>query len=120
VHASLLDGGDSKELNVFIKLLLISYRYSGVFSLALDDEDLLGRLQQASNRYGTKVQDSKAEEGRTERNKALDEETPLISALRHDEEFWSLMATPPNLSGVAKTVARLRNWFRASVQAPGA
>jgi hypothetical protein len=119
VHAALLDGGDSKSLNVFIKLLIISYRYSGVFSLALDDEDLLGRLQEASNHYRAKVQDSKAEEGRVERNKKLDEETPLISALRNDEEFWALMATDPRLTDAVPTVAQLRNWFRAGVKAAG-
>ena len=113
VHGSLLTGGDAKELNVFIKLLLISYRYSGVFSLVLDDPDLLKRLQVASNVYRNKVEAGEAGAGRTERNSALDEEAPLISALRHDEEFWTLMATPPNLSNSAELVRQLRNWFRA-------
>ena len=114
VHPSLLKNGDPKELNIFIKLLLLSYRYSEVFSRALDDPDLLGRLQSAGTLFVNKVQANQAEEGRKERNKLLDQESAFISALRHDEEFWGLMATPPNLFQAANTVTQLRNWFRSS------
>jgi hypothetical protein len=114
VHKGLLENGDPKELNIFIKLLLLSYRYSEVFSRALDDPDLLGRLQSASTLFRNKVQANQAEEGRKERNKMLEQETAFISGLRHDEEFWALMATPPNLFQAANTVTQLRNWFRSS------
>ena len=117
VQGSLVKGGDPKELNVFIKLMLLSYRYSEVFSRALDDPGLLGRLQEASTLYRNKVQAQKAEEGRAERKKMLDQETPFISALSHDEEFWALMATAPSLTNAANTVNQLRNWFRSGVVA---
>jgi len=113
VHKDLLKDGDPKELNIFIKLLLLSYRYSEVFSRALDDPDLLGRLQSASTLFRNKVQANQAEQGRNDRNKMLDQETSFISTLKHDEEFWALMATPPNLSNAANTVSQMRNWFRS-------
>ena len=46
-----LRGEKSEQLARLLKLLLISYRYSGVFSVAQADWALIARLQEASNRF---------------------------------------------------------------------
>jgi hypothetical protein len=113
VDACLLPGGDPDHVLYFLKLLLIAYRYSGVFALAQEDDKLLGRLQQVSNTYEQAVaQNTPPAQARTARSKALEGELLLVQGLHDREEFWRLIREKPNLLQDKELVARLQNWFR--------
>ena len=103
--------GDGIKFQCFLKLLLVAYRFSGVFRASLDDAELLVRLQRANNEYQLGVGNS-AVEARHNRAKALETELPLIRALDRKEEFWTLMKQPPDLNQQKNDVHELQNWFR--------
>lgn len=100
-----------RKLDIFLKLLLISYRYSGLFAAILDDPRLLERLQRMSNIFESeKSQDFEAARGR--RAQTLLDELPAVQALSHVEGFWRLMAERPSLSDDWRMTEALLNWFR--------
>jgi hypothetical protein len=109
VDPCLLSGGDPASFLYFLKLMLIAYRHSGVFALALEDEELLNRLQSVSNA----TKETKDEwTSRRKREEELNGEVILVRRLHETEEFWRLMRQPPNLLDERALVSRLRNWFR--------
>lgn len=95
--------GDADVLSRFIKLLLISYRYSGLFALTAEDTRLLGRLEEVRNGTGT---DRKARAGR------LLHESALVRGLAGDEQFWELMAAAPQFRADEPGTQHLMRWFR--------
>jgi hypothetical protein len=99
------------RFNYFLKLALLAYKYSGLFSLALKDPKLLQRLQRLSNQYslGAKQDPAKA---RVERNEALANEPALLFGLKTEEEFWELMAASPSVLDDFKLTRQLLSWFR--------
>jgi hypothetical protein len=107
----LISDHDADALNYFIKLLLISYRYSGLFSLALEDSTLFQRLQTISNTYQAQ-KDKSLTTARVERKEALLAENSLIANLQLEESFWQLMAEKPNFTQNPGILAQLQNWFR--------
>jgi hypothetical protein len=111
VDPCLLPGGDPDAFHCFLKLLLIAYRHSGVFALALEDEGLLSRLQGVSNAHPPGV-GAKAIEVRRDREQALKGELLLVQRLHESEEFWRLMREPPKFTDVKDLVVSLQNWFR--------
>ena len=117
-----LTAGESKDaeqqMAVFLKLLMLSYRYSGVMAHALDDPLLLGRLQRASNKYVNDVATagSATSEILKVRGESLNPEIPLISALHGQEGFWRLMRAGPNLADGGALQGELLGWFRAQTK----
>jgi hypothetical protein len=105
----------SKEQSImfdfFLKLLLISYRYSSLFALLYEDVGLLERLQKICNSFETEKEEN-YKTARYQRNKAIQEEVAIVQQIKNDETFWKLMAEIPNLGDNFKAVKKLLKWFR--------
>jgi DNA polymerase III delta prime subunit len=116
VQECLVSNNKPRQFDVFLKLLIIAYRYSGIFTLAVEDKELLRRLQEVSNKYGAAIKAKGLTAARTERNGALAEEPPLVLTLRDTEEFWRLLGpeVPPSLLENYQFVTGLLTWFRQS------
>lgn len=99
------------RFNYFLKLALLAYKYSGLFSLALKDPSLLQRLQRLSNEYGGTVKQDPAK-ARSVRNEALANEPALLFGLKTEEEFWQLMAASPSVLDDFDLTTQLLSWFR--------
>ena len=109
----LINPQQDEDFDVFLKLLLISYRYSGIFAHANEDENLLTQLQSISNWYRNKAQDkNKKNEARKGRDDRLSDELPMISTMKHNEEFWDLIASGPDFTTHANILQELQHWFR--------
>jgi hypothetical protein len=104
------------NLDLFVKLMLISYRFSAIFSAAREDAALLVRLQTCHNRY---LGIENRQEGRNERETLLATELPLVRGLGAKEEFWRIMAIAPQLNDHEDTVKEMMNWFRYRKPAGG-
>jgi hypothetical protein len=100
------------SLDLFLKLLLISYRYSGIFSMVRENPDLLIGLQKIANVYSGNKDKQAA---RKARNDLLDKESPLMAKLAEKEDFWTVMALPPQLNDDEKAMGNMLNWFRYRV-----
>jgi hypothetical protein len=103
VPGGLLDGGDRDVLARFIKLMLISYRYSGVFALSFDDQELLVLLQSVANQS---INNPSVRKG------ALQHFPVVVRTLEADEGFWRLMRAQPEFEEHDATVSTLLRWFR--------
>ena len=114
-HSSLV--GDPREFELFLKLHLIAYRYSGVFSVILADAPLLYRLQELSINYQKDLEAGRGATAREARNRAVSSENPLTWSLTSAEDFWRIMAIAPAIPGDAGTVARVQHWFRCRQRA---
>jgi KAP family P-loop domain len=101
VPAGLLGGGDPTRLSHYLKLLLISYRFSGVFALATEDEDIFLRLQGIANATST---------ARQQRQTRLATEPFAARALENEEEFWALLRSDPQFQSGG--LGDLLRWFR--------
>jgi hypothetical protein len=100
---------EERHSDLFLKLLLISYRYSGIFSMARDDWTLLIWLQKIANVYEESADKLAA---RKTRKEVLDVESPLVAKLAGKEDFWTVMALPPQLNDDEEAVRNMLNWFR--------
>jgi hypothetical protein len=108
-----LTNPQDKGFDVFLKLMLISYRYSGVFALANEDDGLLVKLQAITNWYKNTSQDeNKRNEARKGRDDRLSDELPLVSTMKHNEEFWELIAGGPDFTAHTDSLHDLQHWFR--------
>jgi hypothetical protein len=107
--------GDVKDdgLAVMLKLILISYRYPGIFQTALGDPDLLLRLQRIANNpksgSGADLSDKAARRARLEA-----EEDSVILASSTEDDFWTLMKCSPDFTANAGEAKRLMSWFRSA------
>lgn len=101
VPAGLLDGGDPTQLSHYLKLMMISYRFSGVFALAAEDQDIFWRLQGTAN--ATK-------NARGERKSRLETEPFAARALESEVEFWALLQSEPQFQSGG--LGDLLRWFR--------
>jgi DNA polymerase III delta prime subunit len=101
---------DPKNLDLFLKLVLISYRYSGIFSMSRENPALLVRLQEISNLSESKGDES--QDARRERQKELEKESTLVAWLAEKDDFWRAMALPPQLNNDPKMLDHMLNWFR--------
>lgn len=104
----LLDGDHPGVLSLFVKLLVISYRYSALFALTVEDEEVLVRIERVANKNQ-----------RSERESDLRTESPPVRALAADEQFWELMRSQPQFRQVDDTTRALMRWFRQEVGATG-
>lgn len=95
---------------LFLKLLLISYRYSGVFAMAREDDQLLIGLQEISNVYVDDRDD--LEKARDVRRKSVEVNWVLASRLVDREDFWKLMALKPQLNDDPAALSGMMQWFR--------
>lgn len=103
--ASLWSDPPSSSRTLYLKLLLLAYRYSGIFGAAMDDPDLLSRLQKASNTYESERNRANGDldAARRARGKALEAERTVVQQLALEEMFWKLLSGRPDLnSGDAK------------------
>lgn len=110
--------GAPLRFKYFLKLTLISYKYSGIFSLALKDPGLLQRLQVLSNQYRNAMKQDPAK-ARTARNEALVNEPALLLGLKTEEEFWQLMAESPSVMDDFDLTTQLLSWFRRTAPLKG-
>ena len=110
VPGGLLDEGHRDVLARFIKLMLISYRYSGVFALAFDDQELLVLLQSVANQS---INNPSVRKG------ALQHFPAVVRTLEADEGFWRLMRARPEFEEHDATVSTLLRWFRHDAGASG-
>lgn len=111
LHEWLSTNSEPRKFDVFLKLLLVAYRYSGVFSVALEDSRLLERLQTISNVYAQNALKD-LEKARRDRAVQLANELPVVISLQNEEDFWYLMAEKPRLNDYPDLLLELRNWFR--------
>lgn len=100
-----------QRFKYFLKLALLSYKYSGLFSLVLKDPEVLRRLQRLSAEFRNSAV-SDPGKARSVRNQALDTESALMAGLKTEEEFWSLMATSPGFLEDESLTKQLLSWFR--------
>jgi hypothetical protein len=100
------------DFSLFLKVQLVAYRYSGVFSVVLSDPPLLRRLLDINAEYQRDVQAGDAIAARESRNNKVRTENPLISPLQTAEDFWRLMALDPPIPDEPQTVAKIQSWFR--------
>ena len=112
VHEWLVTNSQPRFFDFFLKLLLIAYRHSGVFTIVLEDPELLERLQRVSNSFEQLRKDDGPDTARKKRKDALSGELPIVQALQSDEEFWRLMAEKPSMLGDPSIIPQLRSWFR--------
>ena len=111
-NKSIVPPEDSPSFAFFLKLLLISYRNSGVFSAFLEDPELVKRLQKTANAYAAELKKDEAE-ARKIRRDLLESESAGIRGLAVQEEFWRLMSLPPNLLDERELVESFLHWFRS-------
>jgi hypothetical protein len=95
--------GDRHEFSRYLKLLILSYRYSGVFALAFKDDDIFIRLQSTANFART---------DRDARYQRLRREVRAVQALESDEAFWALIGSNPQFTH--DNAADLLRWFRGT------
>ena len=107
----LVTGSEPRKFDVFLKLLLIAYRYSGIFSTAVEDPHLLERLQKISNVFESKKGED-MEKARSARNLSLTHELLIVQELGQMEGFWRLIAEQPSLMLDWQLTEGLLNWFR--------
>lgn len=100
-----------RDFDLFLKLQLISYRYSGVFSRIIQDDGMLARLQLISNEYQNTVKQN-AVEARTNRASKIQNESRLVWPLSEEEDFWMLMSLDPPIPNDKTAVAQATRWFR--------
>jgi len=101
----------ARRFDYFLKLALLQYKYSGLFSIAVRDPGVLNRLQQLSIGYEGEVGKDPAA-ARSNRNKSLDQEPALLWSLKTEEEFWLLMAESPSLLDDFPLTIQFLTWFR--------
>lgn len=111
VHPVLLTDSEPRKFDVYLKLLLIAYRYSGVYAASLEDPGLLERLQNTSNTFEADCK-SGTLEARNKRGETLLKEQPIVAALQEQEHFWRLFSKKPSLKDENQLVSELREWFR--------
>jgi hypothetical protein len=118
VPACLVDGTDAGDLGLYLKLLLLAYRQSGLIAMALEDPGLLERLQRLANAYeaGRRGDALKA---RQARNDGLNGEPTLVQGLADDEETWRLLVAGPSLLDRREDLMWLMTWFRQAPPAVG-
>lgn len=98
---------------MFLKLLLISYRHTGLFGAARENEEILLSLQQISNRFGADRGDlQKTNEARQTRRVQLERDWPGFESLSDREDLWTLMALDPQLNDDRELLRAMLNWFR--------
>ncbi|MGD0239103.1 MAG: P-loop NTPase fold protein [Streptosporangiaceae bacterium] len=102
IPAGLLGEADPRVRSRFLKLLLISYRFSGIFALAFEDQALLIRLQDIANATG---------QNREQRRQALITEPIVARTLEREEEFWRLLRISPQFR--TDDLSELLRWFRS-------
>lgn len=113
VHSVLLLDSEARKFDVYLKLLLIAYRYSGVYAASLEDPGLLERLQRVSNTFESDCQSMSGPlEARSARGITLAKEQSIVAALQEQEHFWRLFAQKPSLIDEKQLVGELREWFR--------
>lgn len=103
----------SADRALFLKLLLISYRYSGVFAMAREDERLLIALQEISNLFEANKSD--LNNARQARRKSMENDWPDVCRLTAREEFWTVMSLTPQLNNDPQALGRMMEWFRFRV-----
>ena len=107
-----LSGQDPAEFAILLKLMLISYRYPGIFQAALADPGLLIRLQRIANSSSTRPE-VEAAKMRTDRRDQVANEPMVVLAVGAEDEFWALIAHEPNLVSNQEAAHRLMTWFRS-------
>jgi hypothetical protein len=107
-----LCGQDAAQLELLLKLMLISYRYPGIFHAALADPGLLTRLQGIANLTTDKPR-AEAAQMRQDRRDKLATEPTVVLATGTEDEFWTLIAHEPNLVTNQAPAHRLMTWFRS-------
>jgi hypothetical protein len=101
VPLELVGEGSPESLSYYLKLLIISYRFSGVFALAYEDNGILTRLQAIAN----------ATKGKHDlRRERISTEPHAVQVLQHAEEFWEFMRYLPQFQD--QNVVELLRWFR--------
>jgi hypothetical protein len=120
IHEWLCTNSQPRQFDVFLKLLIIAYRYSGAFAVAVEDPGLLKRLQRVSNTYRqTVVQNPAQEDGAwQDRKNSLASELSVVATLQNEEAFWRLMGEAPRFTDHFELVLELRasaKWEVASV-----
>lgn len=105
-----------RDFDLFLKLQLVAYRYSGVFSVLLSEPPLLHRLQDISLTYQQGLKTGDGISAREARNKSLVAENSIIWTLQTAEDFWRLMAINPPIPKDAQVVPRIQGWFRYRMQ----
>lgn len=113
----LLPDADPERVAVLLKVMLIAYRFSGIARAGVEDPRLLVRLQGVSNKYVRAVGNAQNGDAKGQRRDWLASEPSLVQALQGEEEFWELMAQPPNLADDEALLAVLVDWFRHSQRA---
>jgi hypothetical protein len=116
VHPSLLSfetPGAARQFDYFLKLALLGYKYSTLFSVAQKDNGVLTRLQHLSNAYASGLEKDPAK-ARELRNTALDSEPAPLLGLKTEEEFWRLMAAAPSVLDDFPLTIQFLGWFRES------
>ncbi len=108
---------DPRDFDLFLKLQLIGYRYSGVFSALLSDPPLLHRLQDVSASYQQGLKDGDGISARQTRNRLLSVENSAVWTLQTAEDFWRLMAINPPIPKDPQIASKIQGWFRYRTQA---
>lgn len=109
----LRSAGPDAQRRVYLKLLLLSYRYSAVLAACMDDPALCTRLQGAANAFAAAPLGN-AVPALEERTAKLAKERLLVRQLATDESFWRMMACSPDL-GTQTHLAATFEWFREQV-----
>ena len=100
------DGAEQR--GVYLKLLLLSYRYSAMIDAALDDPGLLSRMQATANRFRAAKQPVAA---RKNRHEELQSELVAVRQLGNEEALWDIMACKPDF-GAQTDLLETLDWFR--------
>jgi KAP family P-loop domain len=96
----------------FVKLTLISYRYTAITALLIGNVELLKRLNGIAVDYCTR----KTKEPDQARKTLLDKissEPPAILAQQDNDDFWDLMSLAPSMVENDSGFKEVAEWFRS-------
>jgi len=93
---------------MFIKLSLLSYRYSPIMNLGAETPVILLELQGTA----TQSRDKKPKQKQELRSKAAAEVPPQLN-LELTPDFWTLLEHEPDLNESAAKLPQVIDWFRA-------
>jgi hypothetical protein len=104
---------DKDNLGLFIKLNLMSYRNTAVFSSMLREPALVFRLQNAAAAYSDALVKGNVSEAFAKLAAGLAKEIELVQATARDHIFWNIVKDGPSLALDKGKTQTMLAWFRA-------
>jgi hypothetical protein len=100
----------------FLKLMLISYRYTAIAALLVGNVELLKRLKSIASDYCTR-KTKEPDKARKALLEKITSEPAAIQAQQDNDDFWSLMNLEPSMTDNDTGFNEVAQWFRSCAPA---